>query len=249
MASQESSLRNETQPGAEAPHPLQDRLLQMEEVMDRMLREHASLQRLLDGAESASRRHASQLQGLERQVRSLSSQFVAVCRLHEGLDAGAVVVAMREIVISLIGSEELAIFELGPGEEALRLVGWSGIDPARYQRLPLSAGRIGWVARTGRPILPGDDTGAPTLLDERLTACIPLKLGEAVTGAVAVFRLLPHKDGLEALDFDLLSLLSEHGGKALHLARLRQGAGRPTPPRRLRPSGPRPAPPAPPAGP
>jgi hypothetical protein len=46
-----------------------------------------------------------------------------------------------------------------------------------------------------------------------------------VSGAIALFRLLPQKSGIEAVDRELFELLATHAATALHCARLhaRQG--------------------------
>ena len=50
----------------------------------------------------------------------------------------------------------------------------------------------------------------------------PLMLGNQAVGAVAVFGLLPQKQGLQPLDRDLLELLRAQAGLALYCTRLVQ---------------------------
>jgi hypothetical protein len=45
---------------------------------------------------------------------------------------------------------------------------------------------------------------------------VPLRLGESTTGAIAIFRLLPQKPGLEPLDYELFDLLGTHAAAALY---------------------------------
>ena len=47
-------------------------------------------------------------------------------------------------------------------------------------------------------------------------------LGKQAGGAIAVFRLLPQKAGLQPLDRDLLELLRAQAGLALYCTRLVQ---------------------------
>jgi GAF domain-containing protein len=56
--------------------------------------------------------------------------------------------------------------------------------------------------------------------DDAITACIPMKIGQRVLGVIAIFRLLPHKGGLNSVDLDLLDLLSTHAAVALLFTRL-----------------------------
>ena len=59
---------------------------------------------------------------------------------------------------------------------------------------------------------------------EGLVACIPLKLDNDVTGLIAIFSLLPHKPGLEALDHELFDLLATHAATALYCTSLHEGS-------------------------
>jgi GAF domain-containing protein len=57
-------------------------------------------------------------------------------------------------------------------------------------------------------------------VDADVTACIPLRLDGVVTGAIVVYRLLPHKPGLEEIDFELFDLLALHAATALRFTQL-----------------------------
>ena len=59
--------------------------------------------------------------------------------------------------------------------------------------------------------------------DESITACLPLRIGTAVTGVLAIFHLLPHKGALEDPDLDLFEALSAHVAPALQFARCYHG--------------------------
>ena len=61
--------------------------------------------------------------------------------------------------------------------------------------------------------------------DAALTACIPLKVAGRVVGVLAVFRLLPHKLRLDAIDIDLFDVLAAHAASALLFTRLYAASG------------------------
>lgn len=61
--------------------------------------------------------------------------------------------------------------------------------------------------------------------DADVVASIPLHMGGTVVGLIAIFRLLPQKKELEAVDHELFALLSTHAALALHHAELRASAG------------------------
>jgi GAF domain-containing protein len=50
---------------------------------------------------------------------------------------------------------------------------------------------------------------------------VPLKLGDQLVGALALFRLLPQKAGFEPLDRELFELLATHAATALYSSELR----------------------------
>lgn len=58
---------------------------------------------------------------------------------------------------------------------------------------------------------------------ERPTASIPLTVGDEVQGVIVIFELLPHKEGLGDLDYQLFDLLSSEAARALYLADLHAG--------------------------
>jgi transcriptional regulator with GAF, ATPase, and Fis domain len=76
------------------------------------------------------------------------------------------------------------------------------------------------AASTGEAVIRQDGASAEAEGDEAITACIPMKIGKRVLGVIAIFRLLPHKGGLNSVDLDLLDLLSTHAAVALLFTRL-----------------------------
>lgn len=199
---------------------LQEKLLNLREEHDRFQREQAEIRRRLAETEEENRQFSLQSLEIEQQNNNLANLYVASYQLHGTLDHGEVVAAIKEIVINLIGCEEFGLYEVDEEGRALRLVGFFGIDPEMYATVPLGSGLIGRAAATGVRYLLGSPAGAPAPRETHLTACIPLKLGETVLGALAVFRLLPHKGGLKAVDHELFDLLATHAATALYVSRL-----------------------------
>lgn len=199
---------------------LQERLLSLREEHDRTQQEQSDLRRHLALIEAENQQFSFQYLEVESQNNNLANLYVASYQLHSTLDRDEVVEAVKEIVINLIGSEELAIYEMSADGTALRLVGSFGIDPLAYATVPVGSGLIGKAAATGEPVYPakGDPQGTPR--ESQLTACVPLKLKDRVVGALAVFRLLPQKNGLETVDLELFNLLGTHAATALYLTRL-----------------------------
>jgi nitrate/nitrite-specific signal transduction histidine kinase len=151
---------------------------------------------------------------VEEQNDALANLYVASYRLHSTLDPAEVVQAINEVLINMIGTEEFALFVVDDQVGELVLVGGEGSSLA--ERVRFGEGPEGIAAQTGKAIFDGDG----------ICASIPLKIKERVVGVVAVYRLLPHKKGLTALDHRLLELLAGHAATALVSSRLYAAADR-----------------------
>src|SRR5262249_39146101 len=119
--------------------------------------------------------------------------------------------ALKEIIVNQIGSEEFAIFE-HRGEE-LAVIASVGVDEDRA----LDAGAVEDIAEAGviHVLSPSDvEAGyGPRVV-------IPLRVDGRVTGAIAIYRLLSHKDRLEWVDHELANFLASHAGIALYASDL-----------------------------
>ena len=150
--------------------------------------------------------------------------LVARSRLAESPGPQEVYSAIQDVVATLIGCEEIAIFEYDPSNAAL-LLRWScGINPDHYRQIPLGVGRMGRAALLGTSYFPGCEPEERPALphEEGLTACLILQSCHQLIGAVALFGLLPQKPKLEDSDYGLLEFLEVQGAEALCYARQSQ---------------------------
>ena len=69
----------------------------------------------------------------------------------------------------------------------------------------------------------GVDSGRGSIEADAIVS-IPLRLNDRVVGLIALFKLLPQKPGIEAIDQELFTLLSTHAARAMHHAGLRAWA-------------------------
>jgi len=203
---------------------LQEQLLAARDELDGHRRDRAQLERQLSEVENDSRRFSEQFVQLEAQNSNLANLYVASYRLHGTLDRQEVLSAIQEIVANLIGSEELAVYELDPDGAALSLVASYGLAADDHARVPLGVGRIGRAAVTGAPDVGEALSDLQRPQEGDLTACIPLKLDGRVTGVIALFRLLPQKARFEAVDHELFDLLATHAASALYCSSLQARA-------------------------
>jgi len=200
-------------------HALADQVLELRQELERRQAEQGLLRTTLDSVEAENRRFAEQYLEVERQNNDLATLYAASYGLHDSVDRGQVLETVQEIVRNLIGSEELAIFLLDQPQAALDLVSWFGVDPAPITRVELGEGAIGSSARSGELYLP------ERAMPREPTACIPLKVAGRVIGVIAIFRLLPHKSALLAVDRELFGLLATHAATALYCAELHASFG------------------------
>jgi len=198
---------------------LQQQLANAAEELERHRREHDQMRRQLSDIERESRSFANQFAEIEQRNMNLANLYVSSYQLHGTLDRRAVLDSIREIVINLIGCEELAVFELSGDGTALDLVTSFGVDEAAYRRVSISEHAIGKLAATGEVYIGATAEGEGKPL---VTACLPLKLDGRVTGAIVLFKLLPHKPALQELDFELFDLLGTHAATALYCTSLHQ---------------------------
>src|SRR5262245_33213373 len=91
----------------------------------------------------------------EAQVSNLASLYVAVTSVHGALDRPSVLSSVQEIVTNLIGSEEMAIFEIDNANR-LVLLASTGIEPGPYQEVYAGEGAIGRAAATGARLIRPD---------------------------------------------------------------------------------------------
>lgn len=193
-------------------------LAAMIEELQQQRRDHDALRRQLSEVEGESRGYARQFAEIEERNMNLANLYVSSYQLHGTLDRDAVLESIKEILINLIGCEELAVFELSEDAAFLDLVTSFGIDEDQYRRISINDHVLGKLVSTGGTYI-GGTTPAP---GESLavTACLPLTLDGRVTGAIVLFSLLPHKPGLRELDFELFDLLGTHAATALYCTSL-----------------------------
>ncbi|MCH8084711.1 MAG: GAF domain-containing protein [Myxococcales bacterium] len=202
---------------------IENQLVATRAELDTQANNRALLQERVTKVESDNRRFNEQYAEIEKQNTDLANLYVASYRLHSTLDRSEVVSVIEEIIINLIGSEELAILEQSP-ESAWSTVGAFGMEPERLEQIvsEIEAGRgvIGKAIAGGERFVAGGQNRDDLAVSEAgLTACVPLVLDGRVTGVIAVFNLLGHKQGLEDIDLQLFDLLASHAATALYSSR------------------------------
>jgi putative methionine-R-sulfoxide reductase with GAF domain len=204
-----------------------DLVYTLERELDRQRKDRLHLEERLAAMESERRAYLERYLSVEEQNANVSSLYVAMLRIHGSIDHADVLSAIHEIVVNLVGSEELGVFETNAEGTALVLSSSVGIDASSLTRIPFGAGIIGGCAVTGKTHVVKDSAAAlePLDFETNITACVPLVVEGAVTGVVAIFRLLRHKTKLEPIDHELFALLGTHGASALYCTSLVEATG------------------------
>lgn len=158
---------------------------------------------------------------LERNHFLLGRLHAASARLVQTLEQGDVFEAVAEIIANLMGSEEVAIFNYLPATQTFSLA-WSwGLEASVLQPFESGAGMFGRAVHQGiSQFQERQPVGVLLPHEKNLTACIVLKSSSGVVGVIAIFGLLPQKNNLEWVDYELLKFLETYAAVAIHFQRL-----------------------------
>lgn len=156
-------------------------------------------------------RYRAQYAEVEMHNANLSNLYVASHQLHGTLDREAILTALQEIVVNLIGSEEFAICEISGGE--LTVAASVGVDAAT---ITWATPRLRHTAEHRALSVVAAHDRTP---DEPLV-CLPLQVDGHLVGILVIFGLLSHKPRLEPLDHGLFDLIATHASAALYCSAL-----------------------------
>lgn len=158
---------------------------------------------------------------IERNHFLLMRLNAANARLIQSLEQNDVFDAIAEIVANLVGSEEIAVFDFHPAEQAFSLA-WSwGVEAAALQPFLCGAGMFGRAVQQGMSQYQERQPETALLpYEKNLTACVLLKSSGEIIAVIAIFGLLPQKNNLEWADFELLKFLETYGAVAIKFQRL-----------------------------
>ena len=166
----------------------------------------------MDRIRAEGQQYLAQYAEVEMHNANLANLYVTSYQLHGTLKRDAILTALQEIIVNLIGSEEFAICETSGGE--LHVAASVGIDPAQVSwKTP----RVRDAAELRALYIGGEDRdpGDPLV-------CLPLQVDEHLVGVIVIFKLLSHKRGLEPLDHELFDLLATHASAALYCCTLKE---------------------------
>lgn len=171
------------------------------------------LAQALEGIREESQQHLARYAEVEMHNANLANLYVASYQLHGTLRRDAVLGAIQEIIVNLVGSEMFAICEVD--EQAISVLASVGVDP---ESIGWGTPRVFETAIHGVPYLGTSGERGP---NDPLV-CLPLSLDGRIVGVIVIFELLAHKPQLEALDHELFDLLATHAATALYCTSLHE---------------------------
>jgi GAF domain-containing protein len=164
---------------------------------------------------------AIELATADEKVGDLQKLILAAQRLDACADRAAVLEALRDIVITVIGSDDFVILAMDDDGCTLWPILGVGQSGAACGPLLVTDDLVATAFRSGRRVIapPRGASGGPARADT--VACVPLTSGSRKVGMLVLFTLLAHRAELRRNDVDVLDFLSAHAATALQIADLR----------------------------
>lgn len=185
-----------------------ERVLALEEELAKVRSE-------LERAERQAKNFQQAYAEAEAQSELVTSLYVALQRLYGNIEREFVLTALQEIVVNLIGCEELVIY--GADKETKRLCPERvfGIRAHRIDEITVGEGMLGQEFAKQKIFVKADE--GVDASDPRPEVFVPLLHEGHPIGAIALLRFLPHKAGIDDRDRELLMLLEIHAANTLAL--------------------------------
>jgi hypothetical protein len=158
----------------------------------------------------------AQLVEAENLSGKLMSLYVATYQLHVSLDPLEVQTAIAEIARDLLGANSFALLIKDDVEGGCEVALSQQIgDGSRFRGGHYHGGDAMVDATLADGILRLEVDGATEAL-----AAVPLRVEDAIVGALVILRMLDHKATPLSEDRDILDLLAAHAASALFAARV-----------------------------
>ncbi len=156
----------------------------------------------------------------KRSADDTSSQakvYAARMRLQKAVDQADALDAIREIAANLIGTEEIAVFKVDQRRSELWLYWSFGVDPNRHSVLEVGREpKLKQVLSTGKPLFRLRLSNENLLsTEDPVSALVPILVDGNPCAVIVLFRLFPHKAGIEPVDREICDVLSHCAGRAI----------------------------------
>lgn len=145
-------------------------------------------------------------------------------KISASLDTPQLLEQILDLVFQVVRYDAAGIYIVEKETQWINHQALRGYDPAREDAVRLKVGRglVGWVAKTGRPVIVADVTSDPRYVnaraDTRSEMVAPLRIGTEVIGAFNLESDEP--DAYEPEDLELLTTFASQAAVAIERTRL-----------------------------
>jgi hypothetical protein len=154
--------------------------------------------------------------GSAQDIGSQAKVYAARMRLQNALDQADALDAIREIAANLIGTEEVAVFKVDRKRSELWLYWSFGVDPNKHSVLAVRREPKLKQVLSGKPVYRLKRSNKNLLsTDDPVSALVPILVDGSPSAVIVLFRLFPHKLGIEPVDREICEVLSNCAGKAI----------------------------------
>ena len=161
----------------------------------------------------------------DQKANDLEKLILAARRLESCADRAAVLAALQDILLTVVGSDDFVVLALDEEGATMWPILGVGANGAACGPLLVSDALVSAALETGKCQLSGRRAAGEPSRGEPL-ASVPLLAWPHTVGALVVFRLLAHRSALRSVDVELLEFLSTHAAPSIQLADLRSAESR-----------------------
>jgi GAF domain-containing protein len=156
----------------------------------------------------------------DQKAGDLEKLLLAARRLESCADRAAVLAALQDILVTVVGSDDFVVLALDDEGRTMWPILGVGANGAACGPLLVSDALVSAALETGKCQLSGPPRVGELPRNEPL-ASVPLLSWPHTVGALVLFTLVAHRSALRSVDVELLEFLSSHAATALQLADLR----------------------------
>jgi hypothetical protein len=154
--------------------------------------------------------------GSAQDVGSQAKVYAARLRLQNASDQADALDAVREIAGNLIGTEEVAVYKVDKKRSELWLYWALGVDPNKHSVLLVSREPKLKQVLKGKAVYRLKLSNENLLsTDDPVNALVPILVDGSAAAVIVLFRLFPHKPGIEPVDREICEVLSNCAGRAV----------------------------------
>ena len=197
---------------------MQTELVELHEDRARLKGEVARLERHLSVL-------STEVATADQKASDLEKLLLAARRLESCADRAAVLAALQDILITVVGSDDFVVLALDEEGRTLWPILGVGANGSSCGPLLVGDALVSPALETGKCQIAGPRGGGELPRGEPL-ASVPLMSWPHTVGALVVFTLLAHRSVLRSVDIALLEFLSSHAATAIQLADLRAAVTR-----------------------